>query len=97
MDDLIKKIAVDVEKIREEQVELIKQGAVHNHLLREHEARSIALQNQVALNEKELDLRLTPIEDHVKGVNIVFKIIGVLAGGISVTYYAVLLFSKLFH
>jgi len=95
MDDLLKKMSTDIEKIRDEQLELIKNSAIHNHLLKEHEARSIALQEQVKLNQIEVNERLKPIESHVHTVGTIFKIIGVMGASISVIYYAYTLLSKI--
>lgn len=95
MDDLLKKMSTDIEKIRDEQLELIKNSAIHNHLLKEHEARSIALQEQVKLNQIEVNERLKPIEAHVHTVSAVLKIIGALGASISAIYYAYTLLSKI--
>lgn len=106
MDDVIKKIAKDVEEIRRDQIELIKQGAVHNSILKQHEARSLAIQEQVKLDKitleeqrksdkAELKAELKPVTSHVTFVNNVAKLMGVVAGGVGFMYYAVSLFFKL--
>jgi len=40
----------------------VKQGAVHNELLRTHEARSLALQAEISKAQNDL----APIKTHVK-------------------------------
>jgi hypothetical protein len=52
----------DVKEVKTQQLDLIKQGAIHNELLRTHEARSLALQAEVNEAKKEL----APIKAHVK-------------------------------
>ena len=70
----------DVKEIKGKVDQLVTLGAVHNHLLKEHEARSIALQKQVELNKLELDKRLNPVEMHVHFINIAAKIVLTLGG-----------------
>ncbi len=94
-DDLLKKLSKDVEKIRDDQVELIKQSAVHNHLLKEHEARSLALQEQVKIAKSEIDAKIKPVEDHVKFVNSIAKLGTIGAGVGSFLYYAIKLLREL--
>lgn len=57
--------------------ELVKQGAVHNELLRTHEARSLALQD----SQKQLEHKMQPIENHVRLVEILFKGAGAILVG----------------
>ena len=68
--DEIKK---DVNEIKGSVLELVKQGAVHNHLLKEHEARSLALQ-----------AKLEPIEKHVSFMETLLKFGGAILIGIIV-------------
>jgi hypothetical protein len=78
MDEIVKEIRQDVK-------ELIKQGAVHNALLLEHERRSIALQTGLELQKTEIDSRLKPIEAHVSNVeNVVKGILKVVGGALIV-------------
>lgn len=51
MDD-IKEVKADVKEIKIEVLKLVTQGAVHNELLKEHERRSLALENKTELLEK---------------------------------------------
>jgi len=51
----------DLKEIKTDIKELVKQGAVHNELLKTHEARSLALQEEQKLQAQ----RLVPIEKHV--------------------------------
>ena len=54
MDDEIKH---DVREIRADVKELVKQGAVHNSLLKEHEKRSTSLETRISPLEKDFHLR----------------------------------------
>ena len=62
----------DLKELKEMTLELVKQGVKHNTLLEQHEARSLALQSA----QEKLDLRLAPVEDHVKLINVSGKLIG---------------------
>lgn len=55
MDELVREIRQDVKEIKSGMVELIKQGAIHNMILKEHERRSTNLES-----------RILPIEDEKK-------------------------------
>lgn len=62
-------------------VDLVKQGAVHNELLRTHESRSLALQARQDALFAELD----PVKKHVNFVDRLLKftgaiVVAVLAG-----------------
>lgn len=70
----------DLRELRQDVKELIKQGAVHNELLRTHEARSLALQEMLKLQAQEIE----PIKDHVKFVSSFLK----WSGGIAATAIA---------
>lgn len=48
MDELVREIHADIKLMRGQLVELIKQGAVHNQILLEHEKRSTALETRLA-------------------------------------------------
>ena len=65
----------DLKEIKVSVQDLVKLGAVHNEILRTHEARSLALQR----DQDALGARLRPIEKHVSWVDVVFKIIGAVA------------------
>jgi hypothetical protein len=65
----------DLKEMRADIKDLIKQGAVHNELLRTHEARSLALQEMLKLQAQEIE----PIKDHVKFVSSFLKWAGGLA------------------
>ena len=96
MEELIRKMSEDIEKIKDHQLELIKLTAVHNHLLKEHEARSLALQESINLTKLEFEHKIEPIDEHVKFINNVAKAIAILGGTTSCLYYGYMLFSKLF-
>lgn len=77
-------LKADIQEMRQDLKELIKQGVEHNVLLKQHEARSLALQKA----QEHLDARILPVEDHVKFLNKLGKgvtaflltvVIGVLA------------------
>lgn len=72
-------IKQDVKEMKGHLIELLKQGAVHNHLLKEHEARSVALQQLVLMHKREADNRLVPIERTVHWISILAKFLGAVA------------------
>lgn len=76
-------IRADLKDIKDKLETLVVQGAVHNHLLKTHEARSLALQEEQKLQAKQIK----PIEDHVKFVSTFLKWVG----GVSATVTAALL------
>lgn len=84
MNDDIKEIKQDVKEIKTTVNELDKKSAIHNELLKQHEARSIALQAEIEIKSKELDLRLKPIESHVNWITLVLKFSGIVLAGIAV-------------
>lgn len=55
MEDLLKEIRTDLKEVKAEVLELVKQGAIHNQILYEHERRST-----------NLETRIIPIEDSHK-------------------------------
>lgn len=74
MSDRIDILHQDIKEIKEHVIELVKQGAIHNQVLIEHERRST-----------NLETRIKPLEsDHIfvakacKGVIILGGLIGVL-------------------
>lgn len=67
----------DMQELKKDVKELLQRSAVHNELLRTHEARSIALQN----SQDRLSDRLAPIEKHVDLVNILGKVTGAVVVG----------------
>ena len=73
-------ISQDVKEIKGLVIDLVKQGATHNELLRQHEARSLALQK----GQELLDVRFKPVETHIHGINIFLKLIGAVATGCTV-------------
>lgn len=60
----------DMRELKADVKELIKQGAIHNELLRTHEARSLALQEE----QKAQARRLAPVEKHVDLINAIGKV-----------------------
>jgi hypothetical protein len=67
----------DLKEIKEDVKELLKQSAVHNELLRTHEARSLALQKE----QERLEERIVPIAQHVAFVSVILKGIGLISVG----------------
>ncbi len=55
----------DIKEIKAHVTELVKQGAIHNTILKEHERRSLMLEE-----------RFVPVERHVSLMDKVTKIIG---------------------
>lgn len=53
--------------------------------LDEHMKRSDNLEEMINLVKNDLK----PVENHVKGVNLVLKILGILGSGVCVLYYAI--------
>lgn len=76
MDDLRQ----DVKEIKSLTIDLIKQGAVHNELLRTHEARSLVLQ----AGQDKLSDRIMPLERRSHFFDIVLKAVGVIGAGVLV-------------
>jgi hypothetical protein len=68
----------DVKEIKAQQLELVKQGAVHNELLRTHEARSLALQAEINAAKNDL----APIKTHVKLVQGGLALAGAVLTGV---------------
>lgn len=77
MDDF-SELKADIKELKGMTLDLVKQGARHNVLLEQHEARSLALQSA----QEKLDVRLEPVEDHVKIINRVGKVIGAILVGL---------------
>lgn len=73
--DIMQEIKMDVK-------ELVKQGAIHNTLLQQHEARSLALQAQ----QEKIEQEIAPIKTHVYFVDLLLKGLGVLATGVAVQW-----------
>ena len=68
----------DIKEIKADVKELLQRSAVHNELLRTHEARSLSLQ----AGQDKLDLRLQPVEKHVYLLELILKLCGVLLIGV---------------
>ena len=67
----------ELKELRQDVKQLIKEVAISSELVRQHEARSLELQNRQDL----LGERLKPVEDHVKFVSKFLT----WAGGIAAT------------
>lgn len=65
----------DLKEIKQDIKELVRQGAIHNTLLQEHERRSIALEKR----QDAYDISLQPIKAHVQFINMVLKSVGALS------------------
>lgn len=65
----------DVKEIKSTVMELVKQGAVHNELLREHERRSLALEAQ-----------MQPVKRHVDVVETILKYGSAIAIGVTIQF-----------
>lgn len=80
MSDQLKEIHTDVK-------ELVKQGVIHNEILRTHEARSLALQGAI----EKTEARIVPIEKHVYLVALIFKGLGAITVGALIQWLVSLL------
>ncbi len=67
----------DLIEIKSDVKELVKLSAVHNVLLREHEARSLALQS----SQEKLAAEMGPVKQHVHFVSLILKGIGLVTVG----------------
>lgn len=74
-DDLVKDIHGHV-------IELVKQGAVHNELLRTHEARSLELQKRQESLDNKVENRLAPLEKHMSWILVVLSGLGTVLVGL---------------
>ena len=74
----------DLAEIKTDVKELLKQSAVHNELLREHERRSDNLERR----QDVLDVRLSPLEKHQHWINIVLGALGAILIGFVVQLLA---------
>lgn len=70
----------DIQDIKQDVKALLQQGAIHNELLRTHEARSLALQQE----QKNQAVRLEPIQRHVDFVNSLGKTLLAVLTGVAV-------------
>lgn len=68
----------DIREIKGHVLDLVKQGAVHNELLKEHERRSLALEDR----QDALDKRVSPLERYVGWTNILLKALGAVLIGV---------------
>lgn len=67
----------ELKEIRDDIKELLQRSAVHNELLRTHEARSLALQK----GQELLDVRIKPLETQAHSINMILKALGVILTG----------------
>lgn len=72
----------DLQEIKADIKQLLQQSAVHNQILSEHKAYSLALQREQAV----LGERIKPIERHVVIMGWMLKIPGAIFIGVSVQY-----------
>lgn len=70
-------LSQDVQEIKKDVKELLQRSAVHNELLKIHEARSLALQK----GQEFLDVRMKPLETQATVLGVVLKSLGVIASG----------------
>ncbi len=70
----------DIQEIKADVKELLQRSAVHNEILRTHEARSLALQ----AGQDKIDTRLEPIEKHVNLVNVLSKLAAAILAGVAI-------------
>ena len=77
----------DIQEIKVDLKALLLQGARHNVLLEQHEARSLALQAQQEL----LSAQLQPVQKHVDLVNTLSKVVGAVLVGVLVHWAVKLL------
>ncbi len=72
----------DIKEIKADVKVLLQQGAVHNQILLEHKAYSVALQGE----QKVINERIRPIEQHVIVMSTLLKILGGLMTGGLIQY-----------
>lgn len=68
----------DIKEIKADVKELLQRSAVHNQILQEHKAYSIALQAE----QRVIHTELVPIKDHVKLMTLCLKLGGTLLMGV---------------
>jgi hypothetical protein len=71
----VDELHADLKELKADVKELVKQGAIHNVLLKEHEARSLALQVEQKLQAS----RLSPLEKQYDLTRIIYGALGSLA------------------
>lgn len=74
MQELVHELKADLKEMKADVKELVKQSAIHNELLKTHEARSLALQSEQKLQAQ----RLAPLEQHKFVVSIIMSALGTL-------------------
>lgn len=89
MDDLKAKLTelmLDVKEIKGMGVEVLKEQAVHNVLLKEHERRSLALEAQQAILKATTDERIKPLEKQSDWMNRIMQFFGAILIAVAVKY-----------
>jgi hypothetical protein len=71
----VDELHADLKELKADVKELVKQGAIHNVLLKEHEARSLALQVEQKLQAS----RLSPLEKQYDLTRIIYGALGTLS------------------
>lgn len=68
-----------IQRVEDRVIELISKQAEHNTILKTHEQRSLELQKAY----EHLEIRIKPVEEHVKFINLVLKLLGMILVGFS--------------
>lgn len=66
-----------IQRLEDRVIEMISKQSEHNTILKTHEQRSLALQK----SQDGLDLRMKPVEEHVKFINWFLKLCGMILVG----------------
>lgn len=80
----LKEIKTNVKEIQVDVKHMLQLTAVHNELLRQHEARSLALQ---AAQDKQ-DVEISLIKKHTDFVGFALKSLGAILVGLTIQYIA---------
>lgn len=68
----------DIQEIKKDVKQLLVQSAIHNQILAEHKAYSLALQKEQEVQREQLK----PLTQHVRFMGILLKAIGTLSIGV---------------
>jgi hypothetical protein len=88
-DDQYRDLRKELHYIRNELNKLVYQSAEHNILLKEHEARSLALQSMIERERSRgeiISTRLTPIESHLKFATSCLKWAAAILAGVLIQF-----------
>lgn len=91
----VRELREDIKRLEAGQVKLIEQSARHNVILEQHEQRSTTLEKLHEQHRQEMDLRIEPIQEHVRGVNVALKIGAGMAASVGVILAVLEILEKL--